>query len=299
MSEPPAGGTLARVGRFRRKKKAHEYGLALLARGIPYWLFEDEGRVCLLVAAEQAESARKEMMLYRRESKTWPPRPFMPDWKKDSFLPAVFYGLILSSFYTASQWQPELRELGILSARRLIEAGEWWRPITALTLHANAGHLLGNLFFGCYFGYFLTRYLGGGLGWFLVLLSGMLGNAANAWFYYPHDHRSLGASTAVLGAVGLLTGFPWGKARGFRSFWEARKTLIPPLAGGLLLLVFLGVSRPPVDVFAHLWGFLAGLLTGFITGKIKRLDDLSPAWQGFLMAASLLLIAAAWQASVP
>ena len=49
----------------------------------------------------------------------------------------------------------------------------------------------------------LCRELGSGLAWSLLLGSGVLGNLANACLQLP-DHRSVGASTVVFGAVGIL-----------------------------------------------------------------------------------------------
>jgi hypothetical protein len=43
---------------------------------------------------------------------------------------------------------------------------EWWRPLTALTLHADAAHLFGNLVFGVLFGYAAGQLLGSGVAWF-------------------------------------------------------------------------------------------------------------------------------------
>ena len=42
--------------------------------------------------------------------------------------------------------------------------GEWWRAVTALTLHVELDHLGGNLAFGAFFGYFIGRYSGTGVG---------------------------------------------------------------------------------------------------------------------------------------
>ena len=56
--------------------------------------------------------------------------------------------------------------------------GEWWRAITALTLHIELAHLGGNLAFGAFFGYFVGRYFGTGVGWLAVLLAASVGNVA-------------------------------------------------------------------------------------------------------------------------
>ena len=45
---------------------------------------------------------------------------------------------------------PRLIDLGQAQAQLLLE-GQWWRAATALTLHADAGHVLGNCLFGALF----------------------------------------------------------------------------------------------------------------------------------------------------
>src|SRR5438132_399884 len=76
------------------------------------------------------------------------------------------------------------------------------------------------------------RLLGPGLGTWLVLLAGAGGNALNAWVHVAH-HTSIGASTAVFGALGILGGLQFGRLRGRRRAWLA-------LAATLALLALVG-----------------------------------------------------------
>ena len=52
----------------------------------------------------------------------------------------------------------------------LMLAGEWWRAVTALTLHVSSTHLLGNLVFGTVFFFLLAQMTGSGLAWLTMLL---------------------------------------------------------------------------------------------------------------------------------
>ena len=54
-------------------------------------------------------------------------------------------------------------------------AGEWWRAVTALTIHADEGHLVGNMVSLSLFGYAVCLAYGGGLAWALILASGIAG----------------------------------------------------------------------------------------------------------------------------
>jgi membrane associated rhomboid family serine protease len=75
-------------------------------------------------------------------------------------------------------------------------------------------------------------------------------------------YRSLGASTAVFGALGLLTGGAIRLVyRGNHPFrW---RSLFVPVAAGLTVLGLYGAGDQRVDVVAHVTGFAAGLILGF------------------------------------
>jgi membrane associated rhomboid family serine protease len=140
----------------------------------------------------------------------------------------------------------------------LIMSGEWWRALTALTLHADVEHLLGNIGMGCLLGLFVSQVLGAGLAWLAILLAGGIGNGLNA-LVHPAAHTSIGASTAVFAALGIPTVLaltrqqsPW--TRGLRRWL--------PLVGGVTLLFFLGLGGERTDVGAHFAGFFVGSLFG-------------------------------------
>ena len=77
-----------------------------------------------------------------------------------------------------------------------------WRLTTALTLHADLGHIVANSVFGGLFGLLGRPHLGTGVAWFCIVLGGTLGNALNA-LARPDEFASIGASTATFAAVGL------------------------------------------------------------------------------------------------
>jgi membrane associated rhomboid family serine protease len=151
------------------------------------------------------------------------------------------------------------RSIGEMNAG-LVADGQWWRTVTALTLHADLGHLTGNSLFGAVFGLFVGRHLGSGLGWLLVLACGALGNAIDACIQ-ADDFRSIGASTATFAAVGIVGAFVW--RRGYYRAIDWRRSLAPIFAA-IAMLAYTGMAGENIDVIAHVMGFASGLCCGVI-----------------------------------
>lgn len=247
------------VGRYSRVGQAHEHGLVILSMGIPYWLMPlEEGGYGLFVEVEHEEAVREQFAKFDQENRYWPPQQdLLPAGSGTGWSIALYALLIWGMFIIMDE---RLLEAGNASEEAILN-GEWWRAITALTLHGDWAHLVGNTFGGLLFFGLVFRYLGHGLGWLMILAAGTLGNLANAWGYAETGHRSIGASTAVFGGLGILIGFRM--LRQFRlTGWQWPRQLLIPLIAGLVLLGFLGAGGERTDVLAHWWGFIAGALLG-------------------------------------
>jgi membrane associated rhomboid family serine protease len=156
-------------------------------------------------------------------------------------------------------------------------------------IHADLLHLVGNLVGIALFGAAVATLCGWGLGWLMVLVSGGLGNALNAVFFGA-DHLSVGSSTAIFGALGILSAIQF--TRRIRLAGERLRALLP-LGGGLALLAVLGTAQNS-DLLAHLFGFAAGLILG---GGFALLAQAPPGrhCQFYALAATAALIgSAAW-----
>jgi membrane associated rhomboid family serine protease len=86
-----------------------------------------------------------------------------------------------------------------------------------------------------------------------------LGNLANAALF-RYGHISIGASTAVFGAIGILAAYQLSKK--IKIPGQRMKAWLP-FAGGLALLGLLGSSKNS-DIMAHLFGFIAGICLGLL-----------------------------------
>ena len=275
--------------------RMRQWTLALSARRIPHRRQKTEKGWHLLVPPRHLGEAEKEISLFEQENRNWPPPADHPELADNSLvtlsvlgLLAIFHNVTLMDIQAFGHAPVNWVGLGNADAHKILN-GQWWRIVTALTLHADALHLLGNIGIGGFVLVLACRQLGSGLGWSLVLLSGAAGNLLNAWVYHS-GHRSVGASTAIFGAVGLLAGI---------SMVQKRHPLIRgwlwPLAAALALLALLGVGDENTDIGAHLFGFMAGILPGLLAGRrLRRAGHPSPRVNVLLALLALLTVVLAW-----
>jgi len=182
-------------------------------------------------------------------------------------------------------------EAGVADAD-LIASGEWWRAVTALTLHADLPHILGNALCCFFFGGAVARRFGYGLGWSMVLLTGIAGNLVAARFG-PDLHRSVGASTAMFGAIGLLAVVQFirnYRVHGdLRSVWH-RSWLAA--SAGIAILGLLGTGQR-ADLLGHFYGFLAGVVLGVPAASVDR-RRLNGAAQAALFCVFVAVLVGGW-----
>ena len=200
--------------------------------------------------------------------------------------------LVLAAFvWTGPQDLTEAWSRAGAGSTTRILAGETWRTITALCLHADVPHALGN---GCFLALFATAVCwtaGPGAGALLILVSGALGNGVNAWLHGP-GHSSIGASTAVFGAVGLLAGIQ--AVRRLRRPLRRRASWLP-LAAAAGLLAMLGTSER-ADLGAHLSGLAAGTVMGLGWAALVLAPPPKTTQIFSGVAAAGIVVAAWWRA---
>lgn len=169
----------------------------------------------------------------------------------------------------------------------LILRGELYRCVTALLLHADAVHLVSNMLGIGIFATAVCSVTGWGVGWLMVLASGIAGNLMNAYFYKA-GHLSIGASTAVFGAIGILSVLQFFKKIGQP---DQRLKALWPFAAGMALLGLLGSSKN-ADLMAHLFGFFSGILLGALYFLAVKHPPGRRAQAASLLLVAFVLIAA-------
>jgi rhomboid protease GluP len=282
------------------ERRARLWALVLEARYIENRVEPGETGWQLLVPSPSLDAACTELRQFVEENRNWPPllppvRPMI-----ENTLPTLSILILLATFHNITGLDITLLdrhpvdwiEIGNAHASQIL-SGEWWRLVTALTLHANWLHLLSNLAIGGVFVVYLCRDLGSGLAWSLLLGSGVLGNLANAYVQLP-SHSSVGSSTAVFGAVGIL-----GALSMMRYRHHLRRRWPVPIAAALSLLALLGTEGKQTDLGAHLFGFLfgfaLGLLAECLVGYFGRPGRLVNA---LLALSSACVVLGAWWAAL-
>lgn len=249
------------TSRFRGRGREH--ALVLAAMGIPHELVDGPYRsIQVRVPPTERDRALGQLRLYTREN------------RRPAFAPVPLHGhgvagvvgyalvmigcfLLQRRFAGGVDWLAAGGMDGIA-----VRAGQWWRVVTALTLHADGGHLLANLLFGAFFGLFAGQYLGSGVAWLVIGLAAAAGNAMDL-LLLPPAHRAIGASTAVFAALGLVGAFVW-VTHGRGAMGWARR--LAPVIGAVVLLAWIGTGDENTDTVAHLTGFVAGFLAGAVLG---------------------------------
>jgi rhomboid protease GluP len=283
------------IGPIYEARDVREWALVLSSMGIAHAVRDvaDQGRGwVILVAATDHARALQAIRLYQAENRNWPPRherELLP-YTRSLGAPLVMLLLVLFHLVTGPAADSSIWfSRGTASSDRILH-GEIWRTVTALTLHADTLHVLGNALTGSIFLSAVNRRLGDGRGPLLVLLAGALGNGLNAIWYHS-GHLSIGASTAVFGAVGILaaTQLSHDRRQGRRSWLEQAA----PVVGGLALLGMLGAS-PHSDLLAHLFGFVAGVAVGLVFSLAVGKRRATATAQIVAAALTVCVIATSW-----
>jgi rhomboid protease GluP len=141
---------------------------------------------------------------------------------------------------------------------------EAWRYVTAIFLHNGLAHLFFNSFAMYVFAPPLERMLGKGRYLFCYLVSGVAGNMSSAWLH-PDYFVSVGASGAIFGIYAAYLFLAM-----FRKDMidrQMKQTVVTIIVVGFLNTFMV----PNVDIYAHLGGFIGGMIAMvLITLSIRR-----------------------------
>ncbi|HBE71455.1 MAG TPA: rhomboid family intramembrane serine protease [Planctomycetaceae bacterium] len=288
------------VWRGDSRREATEAKLVLTAVGIRCRQRIRDGIWEIIVGEADHSRARQELLAYEKEQRESAESSRAQEATNNpegigavAGVVGFIIALILAWFVQAGTLGQEFSEhfqvAGHIDSVAM-KGGQWWRSATALTLHADPGHLLSNLAFGSLFGLLIGRMMGGGLGMLAILLGGIGGNLLNVSLR-ASDHLAIGASTAVFAALGILVGYAAIESWNERKFrfrnWQ-------PIIAGLVLFSMLGLGDERTDVGAHLAGMLVGLPIGIAAFWLPVHIAKKPAYQVAAAALAVALICGAW-----
>ncbi len=267
--------------------------LVLSAVNISHTISNKDGKSIILVPEESEEEARFQIESYVAENKNWPPQKDFSEQNNSSIQPPTLLviGALILFYSVTGPWSANSHwfQFGAGDATAILRDGEYHRLITALTLHANVVHLLGNCFLGGFLIHFFCRTTGPGIGLFAILVSASLGNLINVRLH-QEAHLFVGFSTAVFATIGMLSIISYHANRKFAGYH-----LLVPFMAGAALLAMTGSSGERTDLGAHLFG----LLSGFFVGRILILESIikmrsSFSLQAFLFLFTVFIVYASW-----
>jgi membrane associated rhomboid family serine protease len=266
---------------------AGDWSLVLAAAGINHRVAEGGGVFALIVSGADAAAATDALAAYDAESvpKVVPPAPDVGP----SVLGVLTGAALLAMFAVTGPGDAPHPTAwfaaGAADAAKILH-GQWWRVITALTLHADVMHVVGNVIATLIFVSAVGRWLGAGLGALLIVASAALANGLTALWHRHEAFVSMGASTATFAAIGVVAGLQlyrrWRYDERRRYFWL-------PLGAGLALFAMLGTSQN-ADFGAHLFGLLMGTLAGTIAAatRVRAPGRLGQTLLSMLVSAVLI-----------
>lgn len=294
---------LSALGPLSSERKGREWSLVLQSMGVWHALRSSYGGWFVLVHDADRARASAAIERYEEENRDWPPRETRerPRFAGTPLAPFLF--IALAVFFMAATGPAAAGSRWFqhgTAVSDLVVGSQPWRAVTALTLHADSVHVIGNVISGAIFASAVDRRLGPGVSALAVLVAGAAGNAANAAWHHAIGegfHGSIGASTAVFGAVGLLAASQLVLDRSHAPRGRRWLEIVAPIAGGAALLGALGAS-PQADLGAHLFGFLAGLVLGLplaLFARRKRAAGTRWWAQAGSAALAVGLVVGAWQ----
>ncbi len=164
----------------------------------------------------------------------------------------------------------------------LISAGEWWRFLTPVFLHANLLHIGMNSWVLFDLGPAVETLYGRQKFVVLYILTGAVGFLLS-FFWYPMS-LSVGASGAIFGLIGAMIAYGY---RHRTTASEAVRTMFMRWAFYGLLY---GILLPGMDNAAHIGGLVGGLIFGSLVSDMPSVTQESIYVWKILQTIAVLLV---------
>jgi membrane associated rhomboid family serine protease len=173
----------------------------------------------------------------------------------------------------------------------LVQDGEWWRLSTSTFLHASPLHIVFNVMSLYTVAKHLEDLLGKAKTLALYLALGIAASATSFLWHantVPYFGKSVGASGAICGLIGVSIGFALRKRN------VTRHTL-GNYVGWAVWIAVLGLSSWNIDNAGHFGGLVPGFFVGLL---VRRKRDTSARMRRVWQYAAIVLVAATLAAMV-
>ena len=175
---------------------------------------------------------------------------------------------VLTEVIGSSKDPMTLRQFGAITYLD-INNGDYWRLFSAIFVHVGAGHLAVNCLSLLIMGGLLEKLVGHSRFSFIYIGSGISGSSFS-YLMIPFLGVGAGASGAIFGCVGALAGYFIVNRKSMGEMGKQNLNAVLILAG---INFAFGYIVPGIDNWAHLGGFIAGVILGI--GVVPRAKSLS------------------------
>lgn len=164
-------------------------------------------------------------------------------------------------YLSVTMLKVDLLQYAGMKINAAILAGQVWRLITPIWLHAGLLHIFSNMYALLVIGPGLEQQYGH---WRFLMLYLICGFAGNTLSFLFSEANSLGASTAIFGLIGAEAVFLLQNRKLLGQ--RANRMLINI---GMVIALNLAISfSPGIDLWGHLGGLIAGLAFAWMAGPV-------------------------------
>lgn len=199
---------------------------------------------------------------------------------------SVWLVQILFAAEESALWGGEFSVAAAGFVKPLFLEGQYWRILTAGTIHGGILHLAFNSY-ALYILGKLMELLSNRAHLAIVFVLSVIGGGLMSLFFLP-DADSIGASGGIVGFLGYLTAY------GYKRREILSNAFLKNMLFNIAFIAFVGIFViPNVDNFGHLGGLLVGLVYGFIqipSDLYKDPREAAPATVNAGRAALVLFI---------
>jgi rhomboid protease GluP len=171
--------------------------------------------------------------------------------------------------------------------RPAVLAGEWWRAVAAMFLHANTWHIALNMYGLYLLGRFVEDLCGSARFFVIYFVAGLVGAAATT--LVGVGALSVGASGAIMGLLGAMIVIVFLRRGSFAPEW--RRMLLWNLVLLAGVQIYIGFAIPRIDNAAHVGGLVGGAAAALLFAPGLALGH-GRAGRAIVVAIASLCVAA-------